>query len=130
MMIVGYNYNAFAFYGKKLIGFDELITGTLKDLNEEGMGQIIEKKTTLVDGTELTINGIMTDANQMIIYYTLANPVGIEDTTTTRNDFWASKITGFLTNASAESGVSSINDAGTELKEKCILNRQVHFQKN
>lgn len=120
MMIVGYNYNAFAFYGKKLIGFDELITGTLKDLNEEGMGQIVEKKTTLVDGTELTINGIMTDANQMIIYYTLANPMGIEDTT--RNDFWPSEITGFLTNASADSGVSSMNDAGTELKGK------MHFE--
>lgn len=30
IVIFGYNYNAFAFYGKKLLGFDELISSTLQ----------------------------------------------------------------------------------------------------
>ena len=50
---MGTQYNAFAFYGKKLLGFDEVINSTLKELNEQGMGQIVEKKTKLEDGTEL-----------------------------------------------------------------------------
>ncbi|MNL83869.1 hypothetical protein D3C87_2116400 [compost metagenome] len=51
-VISGQNYNAFAYYGKQLFGFDELLNGTtLQQLNEKGMGQNVNKKTTLVDGT-------------------------------------------------------------------------------
>ena len=69
------------YYGKKIFGFDEVITGTLKELNNEGMGQIIEKQTKLEDGTDFIINGIITDANQLILYYTLTNPNGIDEHT-------------------------------------------------
>lgn len=44
VVIFGNNYNALAYYGKQLLGFDELIHGTLKQLNDEGMGQIVEKR--------------------------------------------------------------------------------------
>lgn len=114
MMLVGYNFNAFAYYGKKLLGFDEIISGTLNDLNEKGMGQTIEKKMMLQDGTEFTIDGLMTDANQLILYYTLFNPNGLEETASF--DFRLEKITGFLTNSQVSSGVSSMNDVGTEIK--------------
>ncbi|MGF7186927.1 hypothetical protein GGQ84_003066 [Desulfitispora alkaliphila] len=113
IMIVGYNYNAFAYYGNKLLGFDTIISGTLQELNEEGMGQIIDKKVSLADGTELTINGIMTDANQTIMYYTLSNPNGFEDEVWT---FRPIRITGFLTKANWNSGVSKLDDTGTEIK--------------
>lgn len=114
MMLVGYNFNAFAYYGKKLLGFDEVISGTLNDLNEKGMGQMIGKKMMLQDGTEFTIDGLMTDANQLILYYTLLNPNGIEEMA--NFDFRLEKITGFFTNSHVSSGVSSINAAGTEIK--------------
>ncbi|WHT48880.1 DUF4179 domain-containing protein [Sporosarcina thermotolerans] len=41
--LVSYNYNGLAFYGKKIMGFDELMSSTLAELNEEGMGQLIGK---------------------------------------------------------------------------------------
>lgn len=110
---VGYHYNAFAFYGKKLLGFDELLSSTLKELNEEGMGQPIEKQTKLEDGTVLTINRIMTDANQLILYYTLNNPNGLDEGTS--DHFRPSRITGFLTNSRVESGTSLMNEEQTEL---------------
>lgn len=113
-MLIGYNYNAFAFYGKKIFGFEEIMTGTMKDLNEKGMGQIIDKKTTLSDGTELSIDGIMTDANQLIMYYTLSNPKGIENSLS--YVFNPDKITGFLTSAHGGGGMAKVNEAGTEIR--------------
>lgn len=113
-MLISYHYNAFAFYGKKIFGYEEIMTGTMKDLNEKGMGQIIDKKTTLNDGTELIIDGIMTDANQLIMYYTLSNPHGIEGALD--YVFISDKITGFLTNAHGGGGRQTVNDAGTEIK--------------
>src|SRR5690606_35857718 len=64
----GYKCNAFAFYGKKLRGLDELISSTQQELNDQGMGQLVDRRATLRGGTELTINGIMTDANPLIMY--------------------------------------------------------------
>ncbi|RSD28434.1 DUF4179 domain-containing protein [Mesobacillus subterraneus] len=113
LALVGYNFNAFAYYGKKLLGFDEVLNATMKDLNEKGMGQAVDKKTTLDDGTELTIDGVMTDANQLIIYYTLSNSEGLGEMA---GDVSPRKVTGFLTDSFAESGVAKVNDAGTELK--------------
>lgn len=114
-VISGQNYNAFAYYGKQLFGFDELLQGTtLQQLNEKGMGQNINKKTMLVDGTELTINGIMADANQFIMYYTLTNPNGLEDMSV--DAFRPSKISGFLTDSNVVSGTSLINEERTEIK--------------
>ncbi|MCM3651043.1 DUF4179 domain-containing protein [Metabacillus litoralis] len=114
MSIAGYNYNAFAYYGKKLFGFDEVMTDTLKELNNDGMGQIIEKQTKLEDGTDFIINGIITDANQLILYYTLSNPNGIDEHT--EMFFRPSKVTGFLTNSFASFGTSLMNNERTELK--------------
>jgi len=114
MISVSYHYNAFAFYGKKLLGFEEVLTGTLKELNDEGMGQIVEQKTVLEDGTEFTVNGIIADANQFVMYYTLTNPDGVDDRTTELLSF--PKITGFLTNSNGISGMSQMNEAQTEIK--------------
>lgn len=114
LVIIGYHHNAFAYYGKKLLGFDEVISGTLKELNDEGMGQIIDKRTTLEDGTNLIIDGIMTDANQLIMYYTLANPDGLGGYDT--EHFRPFNITGLLTNSDVESDTSLMNENHTELK--------------
>ncbi|AZK48474.1 DUF4179 domain-containing protein [Paenibacillus lentus] len=115
LVVFGYHYDAFAYYGKKLLGFDELIGGSqLQELNEQGLGQLIGKTTKLENGTVVTIDGIMADANQLIMYYTLTNSKGLE------NDggeiFRASRITGFLTNSYVQSGTSIINEEHTEIK--------------
>jgi len=114
LALAGYQYNALAYYGKKLLGFDEVMNGTLHELNQKGMGQIIEKNTQLADGTDLTINGLMADENQLIIYYTLRNSKGLSDNSWEL--FQPSRMTGFLTNAWAESGSAVMNEDHTEIK--------------
>ncbi|RCX18654.1 uncharacterized protein DUF4179 [Fontibacillus phaseoli] len=113
--VLGSNYPAFAYYGKQLLGFDGLISGTLQDLNDQGKGQSVEKKMTLEDGTELTIDGLMADANQFILFYTLTNPKGISDAAAT-GLFSPAKITGFLSDSFVESGASEMNNGHTEIK--------------
>ncbi|REB05239.1 DUF4179 domain-containing protein [Sporosarcina sp. BI001-red] len=110
LTFVSYNYNAFAYYGKKLLGYDELMTETLAQLNEQGSGQAIEKKVMLSDGTELYLDGLLTDENQTILYYTVKNSKGLlEDT---RFDV----IRGVWTKAFATYGTFSMNEDGTEVK--------------
>ncbi|AOZ91186.1 DUF4179 domain-containing protein [Paenibacillus crassostreae] len=129
MVIVGNNYNAFAYYGKKLLGFDEIINGTLKELNEAGMGQIVDETTTLANGTMLTINGLMSDVNQLIMYYTLSNPDGVEEDSDIEH-FRPSNISGFLTNSFMESGTSIVNEDHTEIKGTMFFEPVSPFAKN
>ncbi|MCT2534941.1 DUF4179 domain-containing protein [Aquibacillus koreensis] len=112
--LISYNYNGLAYYGKKILGFDEVNSETLNQLNEAGYGQIIDKELELSNGTILTLNGVISDENRMIVYYTLSNPNG--NIAEAYNDLWASKITGFLTSSQFESGSAEINESETELK--------------
>ncbi|WP_313429945.1 DUF4179 domain-containing protein [Siminovitchia terrae] len=114
IVATGYQFNALAYYGKKLFGFDEVMSWTLKELNDKGIGQVIEKKTALDDGTDLTINGVITDSNQLVMYYTLSNQNGLDDDTS--DLFQPSAITGFLTDSNVESNIFMLSDDGTEIK--------------
>lgn len=114
IVATGYQFNALAYYGKKLFGFDEVMSGTLKELNDKGLGQVIEKKTVLDDGTDLTINGILTDSNQLVMYYTLGNQKGLD--VDTSDLFQPTAITGLLTDSNMESSTFIVSDDGTEIK--------------
>lgn len=74
VLILGYNMDTLAYYGKKLIGYENIMTGTLKELNNLGKGQIIDKSHTFKNGVKITVDGIMLDDNNMIIFYTLYSP--------------------------------------------------------
>ena len=108
--IVSYNYNAFAYYGKKMLGYDELMTGTLAQLNEDGNGQEIGKEVRLSDGTTLYLDGMVTDENQFILYYTVSNPNGLDDSS------YFSQITGFLTHSNPTNGTFETNEENTKIK--------------
>lgn len=110
LSFVSYNYSAFAYYGKKLLGYDELMSDTLAQLNEEDSGQAIDKKVTLSDGTELYLDVLLTDENQSILYYTAKNSKG------NLEDIQLSEIQGLWTKAFATYGTHSMNDEGTEMK--------------
>lgn len=109
----GYNYEAFAYYGQRILGFDAVMTGTLKEVNAAGMGQTVDQHAVLQDGTELAVSGLMADANQLILYYTLRNPDGISKQT--QDFFRLSQLTGFLTDSYMGWGTTTINDEQTEL---------------
>ncbi|HBQ26988.1 MAG TPA: hypothetical protein DD791_11390 [Syntrophomonas sp.] len=50
--------------------------GALKQLNQLGKGQSINKSYTYKNGIILSLDGIMLDDNQLLVYYTINNPEG------------------------------------------------------
>ena len=75
-LLATYNMDALAFYGRELLGFDNIMNGTLKELNKMGMGQTVEKSFTSTSGVIVTLNGVMIDDNQLLAFYTIENPGG------------------------------------------------------
>ncbi|MDF2519615.1 MAG: hypothetical protein K0R84_243 [Clostridia bacterium] len=78
-VLVTYNIDTLAFYGKELLGFENIMNGTLRDLNKMGMGQTIDKSFEFSNGVKVTLNGVMADDNQLIAFYTIHNPNGSVD---------------------------------------------------
>jgi hypothetical protein len=64
-----YNYDALAYYGKKIMGYDRIVEGSIKELNDMGRGQEINKTYTFKDGSQVTLSGIMLDENQLVVLY-------------------------------------------------------------
>lgn len=75
-LLAVYQSDTLAYYGKKLIGYDPIMDGTLQQLNELGKGQSINKSYTYKNGVVLTLDGIMLDDNQLLAYYSIKNPHG------------------------------------------------------
>jgi hypothetical protein len=79
-VLATYNMDALAFYGRELLGFDNIMNGTLKELNKMGMGQSIDKSYEFTNGIKVTLNGVMIDDNQLLAFYTIEYPGGnVED---------------------------------------------------
>lgn len=79
VLLLGYNLDTLAFYSKRLIGYDQIMNGTLKQLNELGNGQSIDKSYTFENGSSITLDGIMLDENQLLVFYTIMDPKGNVD---------------------------------------------------
>ncbi|TGE35209.1 DUF4179 domain-containing protein [Desulfosporosinus fructosivorans] len=74
------NYDVIAFYGKQLLGYEQIMNGTLQQLNELGKGQTIGKSHTFNNGVSLTLDYVMLDENQFLLFYTIKDPSGfVED---------------------------------------------------
>ncbi|RKD27033.1 hypothetical protein BEP19_00195 [Ammoniphilus oxalaticus] len=114
VMLIGNQYQAVAYYGKKFFGFDEVTNETLQALNEQGRGQAIDRTIQLEDGSRLTVNGIMDDKNQLILYYTWARPTGKLDPMDSPLTF--ASLSGFLTKSNGVSEISIPNDQLNEIK--------------
>lgn len=76
LLTLSYNMDTLAYYGKQLIGFENVMTGTLQELNEMGKGQIINQSHTFNNGVKITLDGIMLDDNNMVVFYTIHSPQG------------------------------------------------------
>ena len=76
VFFIGYNADAISYYGKQMIGYESIMTGTLKDLNELGSGQSIDKSYTFEDGTRVTLDGIMLDDNNLVTFFTVYDNEG------------------------------------------------------
>lgn len=77
-LLAGFNYDILAYYGKKIAGYDEILNGSLKDINESGMGQEIGKSCTIGDGFQLTLDWVVYDENQMVLLYKIKSEKPME----------------------------------------------------
>ena len=84
VILLGYNMDTLAYYGKQLIQYENIMDGTLSELNDLGNGQIIDKSYTFKNGVKITLDAIMLDDNKMIVFYSINDPHGdIENIFTT-----------------------------------------------
>ncbi len=76
VLIFTYNFDVIAYYGKRFAGYDQITIGALNKLNEEGRGQEIGKSCSFSNGASVTIDGIMFDDNELLVFYKLQTSSG------------------------------------------------------
>lgn len=76
VLMFAYSFDALAYYGKKIMGYDNVLNGSLKKLTEEGRGQEINKSCTFSNGVEVTLDGIMFDDNELVAFYKMRSTGG------------------------------------------------------
>ena len=130
VVLVGYNFNTLAFYGKQLIGYDQVMTGTLRELNELGKGQLIGESHSFSDGVSVTLDGIMLDDSQLLAFYTVHDPRGDVNSINLQPH---SHMKGFFGRYFWSGGQGQGNEEQTEMKwmmsfePPFFLERTLHF---
>lgn len=112
LFLVSYNLDTLAFYGKKILGFEELMWGSLKGLNELGEGQPVNESYTFGNGVSITIDGIMVDDNQLLAFYTIKDPSGKVDQVLS----YTVEYRGIFGKYTMRSGQGILNEDNTEFK--------------
>lgn len=121
-----FNYDVIASYGKQLLGYDQIMNGTLKELNELGKGQIIGESYTFEDGTSLTVDYVMLDENQLLLFYTVKDPTGLVD------DYKISpfmSLKAFWGEYHQRGSEGRMNEARTEMKNISSFDPPLPFEK-
>jgi len=123
-MLIGYHFDTLAYYGKKLLGYNDVMNGTLKELNELGKGQAIGKSCSFKNGVIVTLDGIMLDENHLIAFYTVSAPKGnVDDTVPTVS------LRGLLGECTPRGGQGLMNDGGTLMKNMQSFESPKFFEK-
>ena len=112
-LVLSYNADTLAFYGKKLMGYENVMNGTLQELNNLGKGQLIDRSHTFSNGVKISVDGIMLDDNNMVIFYTIYSPNG--NVMDISNDIHI-RITGIGNRLFTYGGQGYANEDDTELK--------------
>ena len=118
-LLVGINYDVIASYGKQLVGYDQVMDVTLRDLNNLGKGQLIEKSHTFANGVCLSVDYVMLDENQLLLFYTVKDPNSTikdpnSDVTNAISPFMS--LNSFLGKSHMQSSQGLLNEEGTEVK--------------
>ncbi len=121
------NYEAIAYYSKQLLGYEQVMNGTLQQLNELGKGQIIGKSHTFSNGVSLTLDYVMLDENQLLLFYTIDDPTGnVNDHNIT--PFMSVKA--FWGNYSHQNSQGQISEDNTEIKNISSFEPPLFFERN
>lgn len=102
--------NTMANYGRHLMGYDHIMSGTLQHLDQLGKGQVINKSFDFKNGVTVTLDAIMLDENQLLAFYTLKGN-GVE-----LDHFHTDGIKGKFSTYHPQSGTGEINKEETEVK--------------
>jgi hypothetical protein len=124
LLLIGYNFDTLAYYGKEIVGYNNVMNKDLKELNDLGKGQVINKSYTFKNGVSVTLDGIMVDESQLLAFYTIKDP--------NRNvDEVAPRVT--LSGISGEhhfsNGHGEINDEKTVMKSIYSFEPPYFFEK-
>lgn len=79
LLLTIYNADTLAYYGKRFIGYDDMMRGTIRELIKLGEGQLIGKSYEFRDGTKVVLDGIMLDENNMMAFLTIQKAEGNEE---------------------------------------------------
>lgn len=108
VVLAGYNFNTLAFYAKRIIGYDSLMTENLKELNKQGKGQQINQSYRFKNGVLLTVDGIMLDDNRLMMFYSLSAK-GIEPSKLEMLNLSGMHLSGMFDNQFVHGGYGSVN---------------------
>jgi len=100
LMVGVYEYPALAYYFSKV----SLNSLSFAEVMEQGVGQKVNKSTTLKDGTVLTINGVIADDNVFRMYYTFDWPEGTKKSDSIFSRYSFDRVKGFLTDSQHRGG--------------------------
>jgi hypothetical protein len=123
-----YNYDVLAYYGKKIMGYDEITYGNFKELNEMGMGQEINKSYKYKNGAEVFVDGVMIDENKLIVMYRI-----VADDDNKFYEMLPPRLNGVVSKCQYMGGQGQENEEGTEVrwigefKPPFILDRYLSF---
>ncbi|TCO76890.1 DUF4179 domain-containing protein [Marinisporobacter balticus] len=124
-VLTGYHGDTLAFYSKKYIGYEKIMNSTLKKLNTLEKGQVIEKSYTFKNNVKLTLDGIMLDDNQLLVFYTVKDPTGNVD----QVDISGTTMEGMVGQYHMGSGQGEMNDEKTEMKWIVAFESPYFFEK-
>jgi hypothetical protein len=126
LFLFGSQIDSFAYYGKILLGYDQIMTGTLRELNELGSGQTIGKSYTFKNGVSITLDGIMLDDNQMLVFYTMKDPRGTVDELYSNHSM---SLRGLFKEYQMHSGQGNMNEEKTVMKNMFQFQAPLFFEK-
>ena len=107
-----YNSQTLAYYARQILGFNQVMSHNLQTLNKAGNGQVINKTCSLKSGIKVTLNGVISDKNQLIAYITLKSM----DRDLTQYSLRSNDLTGFFSHSRFSSGMGKISDDHKEIK--------------
>lgn len=110
VLLVATQSNTMANYGRHLLGYDHIMNGTLRHLDQLGKGQVINKSFQFRNGVVVTLDAIMLDENQLLAFYTL------QGKGTELDHFHTDGIKGKFVTYHPRSGTGEINQEETEVK--------------
>lgn len=127
VMLFSFNYDVIAFYSKQLLGYDKIMPASLKQLSVMGKGQAIGKSHEFADGISLTVDYVLLDENQLLLFYSVAGPAGHVDESRISPFMY---IKGFWGKYEQRNSQGEINDAKTEIKYIASFEPPMPFEKN